>query len=74
VVTNQLVKVEKAKEARQQQKKIEKINGLDAFLQSTLGRPISLFHRLAGLAAVSFPLSALASSFVGFNFSICFGI
>jgi len=52
----------------------KKINGLDAFLQSTLGRPISLFHRLAGLAAVSFPLSALASSFVGFNFSICFGI
>jgi len=56
-------------------KKIKKkINGLDAFLQSTLGRPISLFHRLAGLDAVSFPLSALASSFVGFNFSICFGI
>lgn len=37
-------------------------------------RSISLFLRRAGLAAISFPLLALASSFVGFNFSICFGI
>jgi len=66
--------LKKQKKQGSNKKKIEKINGLDAFLQSTLGRPISLFHRLAGLAAVSFPLSALASSFVGFNFSICFGI